>query len=138
MLRLGRLPLKPASYPGKKAPEKESVPGLDNSYSWVPIIVALNYVFNPGKKFMPYVGLALGLYLISYSYSYSYTVFGQTVSGSFDESSTKFGIAPRLGALYAVSAAVLLSLSAEYNLVFTEGSNTSALGILFGFMYALK
>ena len=121
-----------------KFSEKESVPGLDNSYSWVPIIVALNYVFNPGKKFMPYVGLALGLYLISYSYSYSYTVFGQTVSGSFDESSTKFGIAPRLGALYAVSAAVLLSLSAEYNLVFTEGSNTSALGILFGFMYALK
>lgn len=120
-----------------KFSEKESVEGADYSYSWVPIAIALNYVFNPGRKFMPYVGLALGLYLISSSYSYNYNYFGQSFSGSSDYSSTKFGIAPRLGAFYLASAAVLLSLSLNYHLVFTEGSSTSALGIMFGFMYAL-
>ena len=117
--------------------EKQSVEGSDNSYSWVPIAVALNYIFSPGKKFMPFVGLALGLYLISYSYSYNYSIFGTTYSDSFDDSSTKFGIAPRIGALYLASAAVLLSLSLDYHLVFTEGSSSTALGIMFGFMYAL-
>ncbi|MEJ2505737.1 MAG: hypothetical protein P8Y81_05680 [Ignavibacteriaceae bacterium] len=120
-----------------KFSEKESVEGVDNSYSWVPIAFALSYVFNPGKKFMPYVGLAAALYLISYSYSYSISVLGTTYSDSFDDSTTKFGIAPQLGAFYLASAAVLLNLSIQYHLVFTEGSSSTALGIMFGFMYAL-
>ena len=113
--------------------EKNSIEGIDNGYSWVPIAFALNYLFSPGKKFMPYVGLALGLYLIHQSFSYS--LFGTSISGS--DNTTKFGIAPRIGAFYVASAAVLLSLSLNYHLVFTEGSSTSALGIMFGFMYAL-
>jgi outer membrane protein W len=118
--------------------EKESVEGVDNSFSWIPLLVGLNYVFNPGKKFMPFVGLALGLYFISNSYSITYTIFGQTETQSGDANSTEFGIAPRIGAYYLVSAAVLLSLSAEYNLIFSEGSSTTALGILFGAMFALR
>jgi outer membrane protein W len=120
-----------------KFSEKESVEGVDNSYSWVPIAIALNYVFNPGKKFMPFVGLALALYLISYSYSYSVSVLGTTYSDSFDDSTTKFGIAPQLGVLYQVSKALLLTLRAQFHFVFTEGSNSTALGLMFGFMYAL-
>lgn len=113
--------------------EKESVEGVDNSYSWIPIAIALNYVFSPGRKFMPYVGLALGLYLIHQSFSYSY--FGSTFSAS--DNATKFGISPHIGALYMASAALLINLAIDYHLVFTEGSSSTALGFMLGFMYAL-
>lgn len=113
--------------------EKESQEGVDNSFSWIPLLFGLNYVFNPGQNFRPFIGLALGLYFLSSSVSGS--IFGQ----SFDVSvtNTEFGIAPRLGAYYLISAAMLLSFTAEYNLIFTEGSSTTALGILFSIMFAL-
>jgi hypothetical protein len=114
--------------------EKESIEGEDVSYSWIPLLLGLNYVFNPGQKFMPFIGLAVALYFISYSYSYEY--FGQSFSG--DSNSTEFGVVPRIGAYYMASAALLIALSAEYNLIFTEGSTTTALGVLLGFMYALR
>ncbi|NNG27063.1 MAG: hypothetical protein HKM87_06025 [Ignavibacteriaceae bacterium] len=113
--------------------EKESVEGVDQSYSWIPIFLGLNYVFNPGKKFMPYLGVALGMYFISYSITQ--TIFGQTYDFSGNDS--EFGITPRLGAYFLVSAAILLSISAEYNMIFTSGSTTSAIGVLFGAMFAL-
>lgn len=112
--------------------EKESVEGADISFSWVPLLLGANYVFNPGKKFMPFIGAALGLYFISQSFSYS--GFGQTFEA--DDTSTEFGIVPRVGAYYLASASVLLALSLEYNIIFTEGSSSSALGILFGAMFA--
>jgi len=114
--------------------EKETIQGADFSFSWIPIFVGLNYVFNPGKKFMPFIGAALGLYLINSS-SPTYTILGQTYGG--DETSTEFGITPRLGAYFLVSAAILLTLTAEYNMIFTSGSTTSAIGILAGAMFAL-
>jgi len=114
--------------------EKESYEGWDQSYSWIPVLLGLNYVFNPGKKFMPFIGFGVGLYLLRASFSGSF--YGET----FDETVTneEFGIAPRLGAYYLVSAAILLSLTAEYNMIFTSESTTSALGILFGAMFALR
>ena len=112
--------------------EKESVEGADISFSWVPLLLGVNYVFNPDKKFMPFIGAALGLYFISQSFSYS--GFGQTFEA--DDTSTEFGIVPRIGAYYVASASVLLALSLEYNIIFTEGSSSSALGILFGAMFA--
>jgi len=114
--------------------EKESIEGVDQSYSWIPVLLGLNYVFNPGKKFMPFIGFGVGLYLLRASISGSF--YGET----FDETVTneEFGIAPRLGAYFLVSAAILLSISAEYNMIFTEGSSTNALGILFGAMFALR
>ena len=99
--------------------EKESIAGFDNSWSWIPVLLGLNYVFNPGRKFMPFIGLGVGLYLLRYSFSYSF--LGQTNEGSGTD--TEFGIAPRLGAYYLVSAAILLSLTAEYNLIFSERLN---------------
>ncbi len=110
----------------------------DVSFSWIPLMFAANYLFNPGQKLMPFIGAALGLYFISSSYSYTYTIFGQTYSESVDASSTEFGIAPRIGVLYAMSATVLLTVMAEYNLIFTSGSSTSALGFLVGANFALK
>jgi hypothetical protein len=113
--------------------EKESIEGYDASFSWIPVLLGLNYIFNPGKKFMPFIGLGVGLYLLSSSVSGS--IFGQTFDVS--ATNTEFGIAPRLGAYFLVSAAMLLTLNAEYNMIFTSGSTTSAFGILFGAMFAL-
>ena len=115
-----------------KFSEKESVEGVDNSFSWIPFLLSANYIFNPGKKFMPFIGFALGLYLISSSFSY------KILGGTFDESATdtEFGIAPRAGALVLISAAAMISIILEYNMIFTSGSTTSALGILVGAMFA--
>ena len=114
--------------------EKETVQNTsDHSFSWIPVLLGLNYVFNPGKKFMPYIGVALGLYF--WSQTFNFTFFNQTSENTV--TSTEFGVVPRLGAYYLVSAAILLSLSAEYNMIFTSGSTTSAFGVLFGAMFAL-
>jgi len=118
--------------------EKESIEGFDQSWSWIPVLLGLNYVFNPGRKFMPFIGLAVGLYLLRWSQTSTYTILGQTQTISEDGSDTEFGIAPRLGAYYLISAAILLTLTAEYNMIFTSGSSTTALGILFGLMFALR
>jgi len=111
---------------------KESVEGYDASFSWIPVLLGLNYIFNPGKKFMPFIGFGVGLYLISSTVSGS--LFGQTFDVS--ATTTEFGIAPRLGAYFLLSAAMLLSISAEYNMIFSEGSSINALGIMFGAMFA--
>jgi hypothetical protein len=109
---------------------KEDTQGADVSFSWVPLLIGVHYVFNPGQKLMPFVGAALGLYFLSSSV---------TISGySFSDTSTEFGIAPRLGAYYIASATVMLSIMAEYNMIFTSGSTTSALGIQIGGQVALK
>jgi outer membrane protein W len=115
-----------------KFTEKESVEGADVSFSWIPLLLGANYIFNPGKKFMPFIGFALGLYFISTSVSIS--SFGET----YDESATdtEFGIAPRAGALFLISAATMISVALEYNMIFTSGSTSSALGILVGAMFA--
>lgn len=112
--------------------EKESIQGEESCFSWIPLSLGLNYIFNPGRKFMPFIGLAATLYFISSSYKYTY--FNQTYESSNSE--TEFGIIPRLGAYYMISAAILLSLTAEYNMIFTLGSTTSAFGVLFGVMFA--
>ncbi len=116
-----------------KFTEKESIEGADNSFSWIPLLLGANYIFNPGKKFMPFIGFALGLYFISQSFSYSF--LGQNIDESV--TNTEFGIAPRVGAMVLVSAAIMISLALEYNMIFTSGSTSSALGILFGAMFAL-
>ena len=116
-----------------KFSEKESIEGADNSFSWIPLLLGANYIFNPGKKFMPFIGFALGLYFISQSFSYSF--FGQNIDESVTD--TEFGIAPRVGAMVLVSAAIMITLALEYNMIFTSGSTSSALGILFGAMFAL-
>jgi hypothetical protein len=112
--------------------EKESVQNIERCFSWIPLTLGANYIFNPGKRFMPFIGFALGLYFISQSFKYT---FGTQTSENTD-SETKFGILPRLGAYYLVSTAVLLTLVLQYNMIFTEGSSTTALGVMLGAMFA--
>ena len=105
--------------------EKESISNLDISFSWIPVLVGFNYIFSPEQKFMPYIGLALGMYFLRSSY------------GDFTNTDSYFGVAPQLGAYYLASAAVLLTFSAQYNLLFTSGSSTTSLAVLVGAMFAL-
>ncbi len=105
--------------------EKESISNLDISFSWIPVLVGLNYIFSPGQKFMPYIGFALGMYFLRSSY------------GDLSNTDSYFGVAPQLGAYYLASTAILLTFSAQYNLLFTEGNSTTSLAVLVGLMFAL-
>jgi len=107
------------------------------SHSQIPILLGLNYLFNMKGALRAYLGLALGLFILRDSYKY--TIFDQTDEQS--ESSSKFGIVPRVGLIY-MTAAIILSLEVTYSLIFHEAegegsSNLAHLGILFGIMFAL-
>ena len=120
---------------------KDEQEGYEFSTSWVPVLFGANYVFNPGQKFMPYIGLALGLYFWSQSVTTpSYTIpgFGEYGGGEVSTTSTEFGIAPQVGFYYLISSATMLSVAVNYDLIFTEGSSTSVLAILAGVMFALQ
>jgi hypothetical protein len=111
------------------------------SHSQIPLLFGLNYLFNMQGAFRAYVGLALGLFLIKDSYKNSYTFGGQTQTEEGSESSSKFGVVPRVGFLY-MTAAIIFSLEVTYSLIFhkAEGegsSNLAHLGILLGIMFAL-
>ncbi len=120
---------------------KSETEGYDYSSSWVPFLVGVNYVFNPGQKFMPFVGLGMGLYFLSTTVttpSYSIPGFGEYGGGDISATSTEFGIVPRAGFYYLISPTTLLSVGLDYNLIFTSGSSSSALAILVGVLFALK
>ncbi len=112
--------------------EKESVPNQEWCNTWIPVSLGLNYIFHPGRKFMPFIGLAAVIYFVTSKYTR--TVLNETRESS--NSDSEFGIRPRLGAYFLVSAAILLTFAAEYNMIFTSGSTTSAFGVLFGAMFA--
>jgi hypothetical protein len=112
-----------------------------NSHSQIPILFGFNYLFNMKGALRAYLGLALGLFLLSDTYSFTSTFFGQTDSSEQSESSSKFGIVPRFGLMY-MTAAIIFSLEVTYSLIFHEAgnegsSNLAHLGILFGIMFAL-
>ncbi|MBT8378878.1 MAG: hypothetical protein KJN64_06595 [Ignavibacteria bacterium] len=118
---------------------KEEQEGFDYSASWVPLLVGLNYVFNPGKKFMPFIGFAVGLYFFSTTITIpSVTIpgFGTVGGGEETGSSTEIGIAPRAGFYYMLAATTMLAITLQYDVIFSEGSSTSALAAMVGAMFA--
>ena len=120
---------------------KDEQEGYESSTHWVPVLLGANYIFNPGQKFMPFIGLALGLYFWNQtvtSPSYSIPGFGEYGGGEISTTSTEFGVAPQVGFYYLISATTLLSVAAEYDIIFTEGSSTSVIAILAGVMFALN
>jgi hypothetical protein len=111
------------------------------SHSQIPLLFGLNYLFNMKGALRAYIGLALGLFLLSDTYTFTNTFFGQTESGEQSESSSKFGVVPRVGLLY-MTAAIIFSFEVTYSLIFHEAegegsSNLAHLGLLFGIMFAL-
>lgn len=113
------------------------------SHSQIPILLGLNYILSMQSAFRFYLGFAAGLYLLQNSYTNEYTLFNETQTEESDETNTKFGIAPRLGALIAASAAILINLQIMYSYIFnkseSEGSkNLSHFAVMAGLMFALS
>lgn len=111
------------------------------SHSQIPILLGINYLLSMKNAFRLYMGLALGLYLLKDSYTNEYLTFSQTQEG--DETSSKFGIAPRVGAIIAASAAILINIHVMYSYIFHEAGgegspNLSQFSVLAGIMLALS
>ncbi len=109
------------------------------THSQIPILLGLNYLFNMKGAFRAYLGLALGLYLLKDSYESSYTLFGETQTEEGSTSTSKFGVAPRLG-FFFMAGAILLNMELTYSYIFGEtsgGSNLQHLAVLAGVMFAL-
>ncbi|AFH47945.1 Hypothetical protein IALB_0233 [Ignavibacterium album JCM 16511] len=112
---------------------KENLPsGWEWSFSAIPVQVGLRYSFGKGN-FLPYVAAETGLSFLSSKVTVEY--FGQTFTS--DNSESKFGLAPGAGFLYKFNPKTALDVTLKYNMIFTEGSSTTYLGINAGVAFAL-
>jgi len=112
---------------------KEDLPdGFDYSLSTIPVLVGAKYVLGKGN-FLPYVSAELGMHFLSSKVKV--TIFGQTFESS--DSEAKFGFAPGAGFFFAFSPKTMLDVNLKYNIITTEGSSTSYLGINAGVAFAL-
>lgn len=112
---------------------KEDLPaGWEYSFSSIPVQVGLRYAFGKGN-FLPYVAAETGIHFLSSKVTYEY--FGQTFTS--DDSESKFGFAPGAGFLYNFNPKTGLDVTLKYNMIFTEGSTTTYLGINAGVAFAL-
>lgn len=85
----------------------------------IPLNLAFKYNFSL-TGIQPYVGGEAGLFLLD--------------NGS---SSSKFGIAPRLGVRIPLSRGIDLDLNLKYNVIFNDDSNFTYVGTNGGFAYIL-
>lgn len=119
----------------------------EDSFNQIPILLGLYYSIATGGKIKPYVGLALGLFLLKYSYAWTYNFGFSQNTQSGDATSSEFGIVPAAGFTYPVSPTMLLHFGIEYALLFgsiptVEGNteldkNLSQFSILAGVLFAL-
>ncbi len=97
------------------------------SWSVVPILAGGRYYFIPPGDMRVYGGAELGIYNLSAS-----------VSGSSSStSSTKFGVAPTLGAQFKAGDKMDVDVHVNYSIVFTDVSNTSWVGFGVGLLFDL-
>lgn len=101
----------------------------DGSYSIMPIVATGEYLFKPGEKLNPYVGANLGIY----NFKTSVTLMNIDASTSV----TKFGFAPVLGILYELSDQMDFNANLRYNMIFTDETSTTTLGLNLGILYKL-
>ncbi|MCX8104378.1 MAG: porin family protein [Ignavibacterium album] len=112
---------------------KEDLPsGWEWSFSSIPVQVGLRYAFGKGN-FLPYVAAETGMHFLSSKVTFE--MFGQTYTS--DDSESKFGFAPGAGFLYNFNPKTALDVTLKYNMIFTEGSSTTYLGINAGVAFAL-
>ncbi|MCZ7602416.1 MAG: hypothetical protein C4543_07740 [Ignavibacteriales bacterium] len=108
---------------------------FDATFTTIPVMAGIKYFMGKGD-FKPYVSGQLGMYFSSFEYTVDFGPFfggEQTV----DDSGSDFGIALGGGFLMPLGKTMNLDVSAEYDIIFTEGSSTSYLGILAGLAFAL-
>lgn len=101
----------------------------DSKYTVMPILATVDYYFAT-EGFKPYVGAGVGLYSAKIKVS-------DSKLGDGEETSSDMGIAPTVGFCYGLSEKIDLNVNAKYNMIFTEGSSTTYLGINAGIIVAL-
>jgi hypothetical protein len=106
----------------------------DATFSTIPVLAGSKYFMGKGD-FKPYVSGQLGMYFSSFEVEVDLGPFGGTQT--VDDSGYDFGIALGGGFLLPVGKTMNLDVSAEYDIIFTEGSSTSNLVFLAGLAFAL-
>jgi opacity protein-like surface antigen len=112
----------------KWGPKEDLPSGYDYSLSTVPVLVGGRYSFGK-DNFMPYVLAELGVHFLSSTV--------ESPFGKFSDSSTKFGFAPGVGFVYKFNPKVGLDVNVKYDLISTEGSSTTYVGVNAGVLFAL-
>jgi outer membrane protein W len=112
--------------------EDELPEGRDLSFTSIPILVGARYYLARGN-YHPYLGVELGVHFLSTKFSR--TEGNTTVT--VESSSSEFGLTPMAGFRYHVSPTVDLDINLKYNIITTEGSSTSFMGINGGVQFAL-
>lgn len=109
------------------------------TFSSIPVLVGVRYMFGGGGKFMPYGFAQLGMHFISSEVDVpSYTVGGITVGGgTISSSDSFFGFGAGLGFLYQLSDKMNLDVNAGFDNISTTNSSSSYIGINAGVAIAL-
>ena len=115
-------------FSGKDLPD-----GSSASMGVIPILVGGKYYFMPGDTRV-YGQVDVGLYLLNTSVST--TILGQSVSGS--ESTSKFGVAPVLGAQFKAGDKMWVDAHVNYTDIMTDNSSTSYIGFGIGLVFDLQ
>ena len=92
----------------------------EDTYSQIPILLGAYYIFATGSGFKPYIGAALGVYFQTYKVNWMESGFGYDFSLDDSFTNTGFGVVPAVGFYYLLGS-VVLQVSAEYALLFSEG-----------------
>lgn len=100
----------------------------DPSFSVMPILATVDYFFA-NEGFKPFVGAGVGLFSMK---SKVYVPF----FGDVEATSSELGVAPTVGFLYGISDKLDFNLNAKYNMIFTEGSSTTYLGVNAGVLFS--
>lgn len=109
-------------------PKNDLPSGYDYSLSTVPVLVGGRYSFGK-DNFMPYVLAELGVHFLSSTV--------ESPFGKFSDSSTKFGFAPGVGFVYKFNPKVGLDVNVKYDIITTEGSSTTYVGVNAGVLFAI-
>lgn len=107
-------------------------------HSQIPVLLGLTYLISTRNKFHPFIGFALGLFILKDKWTNRFLEQEE----EFDESESKFGIAPNIGFIYMVGATVAITLMTQYSIIFHEAggpdsSNLSQISFMLGAMMAL-
>lgn len=107
---------------------------VESKSSMIPVQLGAKYYFSEAQDGF-YAGLQLGIHSFKSEVTIpSYTLFGVTIPGSTSSASeSKLSYAPEIG--YHLAN---LDLGARYQMVATEGSTTSYLGIRIAYVFGEK
>jgi hypothetical protein len=105
------------------------VEGVKASAKAIPITALVEFIIGTGKT-KPYIGADVGLFSLGAKAS------AQGISVSASKS--YFGLAPTGGVMIGLGDRMSLCANAKYNIVFSEGGNTSWIGINAGLIFKLK